>query len=265
MTIDVRSGASRVEVTVDNGLARVTLNRPEKKNAIGTEMWSALEEALAEIRNCSEVRVLILAGAGDTFCAGADLSSDQAQGKASTHRSQHERMQWFNTVVAELASLTVPTIAAVDGAAVGIGMNLALSCDFVIASERARFCEIFIRRALSVDGGGSWTLPRLVGMRKAKELCMLGESITASEALELGLVYRVVGVDALEASVDDLANRLRGFSPSALASTKALLNDSFSSSYSQALEAEARLQALNIAGPDFQAAVRAFAAKSRVG
>ena len=252
-----------VTVETASGSAWITLNRPEKKNAIGTDMWRALESALDMVRDDRTVRVVVLTGAGETFCAGADIAAPAQPGQVQTHRSQHERMQWFNSIVATLVSLPQPTIAAVDGAAMGIGMNLAISCDFVIATDRARFGEVFIKRALNVDGGGSWLLPRLVGLRQAKRLCMLGDPISATEALDIGLITSVVAPADLEAAVTELATTLTGYSAIALAGTKALLEDSFDCSYEQALEAEARLQALNIGGPDFQAAVKAFTSRSK--
>lgn len=253
-----------IEHTMDNGIARIVLNRPDKKNAIDTRMWAELERALGDVRRNPDVRVLVLSAAGNDFCVGADLSSAEASGNelGVSHRTQLERMQWINSVVLSLRALKIPTIARVDGLAVGIGMNLAMCCDFVVASERARFSEIFIRRALTVDGGGSWLLPRLAGIRQAKRLCMLGEMISADEALRLGLVTAVTDVEALDGAVETLVGKLVSYSRTALAQTKSLLDDSYDSTFEQSLDSEARVQSLNVAGDDFKAAVAAFTTKS---
>ena len=250
-----------IEHTVHNGAARIVLNRPDKKNAIDTRMWTELGHVLDEIRRNPDVRVLVLSAAGSDFCVGADLSSAEASGDdlAVSHRTQLERMQWINSVVLSLRTLKIPTVARVDGLAVGIGMNLAMCCDFVVASDRARFSEIFIRRALTVDGGGSWLLPRFAGIRQAKRLCMLGEMISADEALRLGLVTSVTDIADLDAAVEQVVGKLITYSRTALAQTKSLLDAAYDSTFEQSLENEARVQSLNVAGEDFKAAVAEFA------
>ena len=154
-----------------------------------------------------------------------------------------------------------PPSRRVDGVAVGAGLNLALGCDLVVASDRSRFSAIFAKRGLSVDFGGSWLLPRIVGIQKAKELVLLAPMLSASEALELGLVNRVVGDGELDAAVEEWASTLLWGPPLALSLSKTLLNKSFESSMDQALEAEGQAQSINLASSDAREAFKAFREK----
>lgn len=151
----------------------LTFNRPERRNAANREVWLGLRDALRGLDD--GVRALVLTGAGGAFCAGADLSDIDR----STHPLSF--MQVVNEIVERLHGLALPTIAKVDGVAVGAGWNLALACDLVVATPQARFSQIFARRGLSLDAGGSWLLPRLVGMQQAKRLALLAEMIDADE------------------------------------------------------------------------------------
>lgn len=250
-----------IQVRLENGVARVEFDRPDQRNAIDTSTWSELGSALTSVRNNTDVKVLIVGSTSTDFCVGADLSA--ADDAPTSHRSQLERMQWINSIVNQLHALPIPTIARVDGLAVGIGMNLAIGCDFVIASDRARFAEIFIKRALTIDGGGTWLLPKLVGIRQAFRLAMTGEMVSADEAAYLGLITSVVPQAKLDDTISELTARLRGYSPSALAQMKSLLNESHDANFEQALESEARVQSLNVAGDDFKAAIAAFSRQTR--
>lgn len=244
---------NEVEWQRRDGYVRLVLNRPSRKNAIDTATWRQLQRALGAVADDADVNALVIAGAGGDFSAGADVS-----GGPSSHRTQLERMGWFNEVVLALHRLPVPTIAEVDGVVFGVGMNLAIGCDFVISSDRASFSEVFLKRALSVDGGGSWMLPRLVGVRRAKLLCMLAETISASDALDMGLVNEVVPADELEQVVDRLATRLAGSPRLALMQTKRLIDEAMTLTLEQAMENEARAQAINVASDDFAAAMAEF-------
>ena len=217
------------------------------------EGWRLLGEVLLEVAR-SDARVLVVTGAGTDFCAGADLSA----GGTDRPRVPMAGMAVVNAGCLALHRLPVPTIARVDGVAVGAGMNLALGCDFVVASDRARFSEIFVRRGLSVDFGGSWLLPRLVGLRRAKELVLLGEVIDAAEALEAGLIRQVVPPSELDGAVADLAARLAAGPPVAMRQSKRMLTDSFEVGLERALEDEARSQEVNLVTEDFAEAVAAF-------
>jgi len=200
--------------------------------------------------------VLVVPGAGEDFCAGADLSGNRDQ-----RRPPMVDMAEVNTACIALHRLPIPTVARVDGVAVGAGMNLALGCDFVVASTRARFSEIFVRRGLSVDFGGSWLLPRLVGLHRAKELVLLGDMLGAEQARDWGLVREVVAPEELDAAVERLTGRLLAGPPVAMRQSKRMLNDSFEASLERALEDEARSQQINFATEDTREAGRAFLEK----
>jgi enoyl-CoA hydratase/carnithine racemase len=160
-----------------------------------------------------------------------------------------------------LHRLAKPTIAKVGGVAAGAGCNLALGCDLIVASDEARFSEIFARRGLSIDFGGSWLLPRLVGLHKAKELALFADIISAKEALDLGIVNRLVPAGELDSFVDDWARRLAAAPPIALSMTKTMLNNSFMVSMDQALEDEGRCQTVNFGTADTAEAMLAFMEK----
>lgn len=244
----------------DRGVVTVTLNRPQRKNAIPGPMWDPLRQVFQEVRDNDADRVLVITGAGGAFCSGADLATN-AEDISRTHPLN--AMGPVNACALALHDVDVPTIAKVRGDAVGAGMNLALGCDLIVASENARFSEVFARRALSVDFGGTWLLPRLVGMHKAKELALFADILSAKEALELGIVNRVVSDGELDGFVDDWANRLAEGAPLALQLTKRMLNNSFSASFAEALDAEASAQSVNLVSEDTREGVAAFLEKRR--
>ena len=186
-----------------NGVVTLTLNRPERKNAMNTAMFNELLAVFREVDASTSDRVLVITGAGDAFCSGADLGD-----RGSDTRPALARLHWVADIALALHRIPKPVIAKVNGVAVGAGMNLALGCDLIIASDNARFSEIFARRGLSIDFGGSWLLPRLIGMHRAKELAFFADIISAKEAAEMGLVNRVLPASQLDAFVADWADRL---------------------------------------------------------
>jgi enoyl-CoA hydratase/carnithine racemase len=244
-----------LQVTRAGGVVTVTLDRPAKKNAVNDVMWRELLAAFTEVADSSEDRVLVVTGAGGAFCSGADLSA------VASDRHQLEVMRGIGDVALRLHRLSKPTIAKVGGVAAGAGLNLALGCDLVVASDEARFSEIFARRGLSIDFGGSWLLPRLIGLHKAKELAFFADVISAKEAQEIGLVNRVVPAGELDAVVDDWASRLAAGPPLALSMTKTMLNNAFAVSMDQALEDESRCQTVNFGTADTAEAMAAFLQK----
>jgi 2-(1,2-epoxy-1,2-dihydrophenyl)acetyl-CoA isomerase len=240
----------------DQAVATITINRPHRKNALDEPTWTALHDALREAGQDDDVRVVVVTGAGGAFCAGADLGDDPA----ATHPL--ERMHRIGEIALYLHDLPKPTIAKVDGVAAGAGWNLALGCDLVVASPTARFSQIFARRGLSLDFGGSWLLPRLVGMHQAKRLALLAEMIDAEEALRLGLVTWLKPADELDGFVAATATELAALPPVALAQSKALLHQGAATSLRDALENEARAQVINFATEDAPAAFEAFLTKT---
>jgi len=248
-----------IEVTRRDGVLTITLDRPEKKNAIDHAGFRELLSAFTEADADPQTRVVVVTGAGGNFSSGADLAA------GVDDRHPLDRMEVVNRSAAALHRIRVPVIAKVDGVAVGAGLNLALGCDLVVASDRARFSEIFSRRGLSVDYGGSWLLPRRIGLHRAKELCLLADILDARQAAEIGLVNRVVPVEELDGTVEEMASRLAAGPPVALALTKRLLDESASMGFEQALDREAQSQAVNIMGDDVAEAFAAFLQKREPG
>jgi enoyl-CoA hydratase/carnithine racemase len=245
-----------------DGVVIVTLNRPEKKNAINGTMWRELIDVFDEVADTPDDRVLVITGAGDGFCSGADLSpGDNPDLESGGVGTSFRQMRVVGRAALRLHHLPQPSIAAVNGVAAGAGLNLALGSDLIIASERARFSEIFSKRGLNVDFGGSWVLPRLVGLHKAKELVFFAEVIGAEEAERIGIVNRVVPADDLEKVTTEYATRLAALPPIQLSISKRLLNQSFSVSMAEALEFEDTAQAMNFASKDTAEAILAFLQK----
>jgi 2-(1,2-epoxy-1,2-dihydrophenyl)acetyl-CoA isomerase len=243
------------ELLVDRsgGVVTVTLNRPEVLNAATPDTWLGLTEVFREVKHNRDDRVVVVTGAGDAFCSGADLAS-----MGSRTDGPLASMRRVADAAASIIRLPKPVIAKVNGVAAGAGANLAFACDLVVAADTARFCEIFARRGLSVDFAGSWLLPRRVGLHKAKELVLLAEMVSAQEAERIGLVNKVVPRAELDAVVGEWAAKLAGGPPLALSLSKTLLNDSFGMSPEQALEAEGVAQAHNFATDDIKEALAAW-------
>jgi 2-(1,2-epoxy-1,2-dihydrophenyl)acetyl-CoA isomerase len=257
-----------LQVFRENSVVTVTINQPEKKNAINSAMWDGLADIFREIASRADDRVVVVTGAGNDFCSGADLSGRGGNaaaggaGAGAQNQVHHlAAMRRVNDACIALQRLPQPTIAKVRGVAVGAGCNLALGCDLVVASTAARFSEIFARRGLSLDFGGSWLLPRRIGMHRAKELALLAEIIGANDALEMGLVNRVLPDSEVDAFVDDWARKLAAGPPIALAQTKRLLNNSLNVTLEEALDDEAAAQTINFATSDTAEAMRAFIEK----
>ena len=209
----------------EHGVARITLNRPQAANTINAEM--ALDLHRAAIR-CSEdraIRAVILTGAGAAFCAGGDLKSFAAQDE---HLPAHlkELLVHLHGAISQFARMRAPVIAAVNGVAAGGGMSLACACDLAIAAESARFTMAYTRAGLSPDGSSSYFLPRLVGLRRALDLTLTNRMLTAAEALDWGLVTRVVPDAELPAAADALAAALADAAPLALGAAKRLVRAS---------------------------------------
>ena len=251
-----------IEVGRRDGIVTVTLNRPHRKNAMTPTMWEELLVVFAEVEANAADRVLVITGAEDAFCSGADLTDASGSDSAATGvGASVERMRLVNRCALTLHELHTPTLAAVNGVAAGAGLNLALGCDIVIASDRARFSEIFSKRGLSVDFGGSWLLPRLIGLHRAKELVFLAEIIDATEAERIGLVNRVVAHDRFADVVEDYAQRLAALPPIQVANSKRMLNQSSSVTMAEALDAEALAQTLSFQTKDTIEAILAFMQK----
>jgi enoyl-CoA hydratase/carnithine racemase len=231
----------------------ITMNRPRRKNAANSVMWEELSDVVRALHSADDVRAVILTGAGGDFCSGADVSGEETRSRHMLHSMRH-----IGDLCLSLQRLAQPTVAKVRGVAAGAGLNMALACDMVIAAQGARFSEIFARRGLVVDFGGSWLLPRLVGMHRAKELVLLADIIDAAEADRIGLVNRVVPEAELDDTVDSIAARLAAGPPIALAMSKRLLNNSFDVTLEQALDDEGLAQTVTFSTEDVAEAMSAF-------
>jgi enoyl-CoA hydratase/carnithine racemase len=246
------------------GVVQLTLDRPERRNALSIPMWEELARQLAEIQARDEDRVLVLTGAGGVFCAGGDLGGGRSDGDADGSRSDGLAILRSTVVATALAlhALSKPTIAAVDGIAAGAGANLALGCDLVLASDRARFGQVFIRRALPLDTGGTWLLPRLVGMQKAKELAFFGDWVEAAEAERIGLVNRVLPHDGLLPFVQDYVRELgASCSPTSMRIMKRQVYTRLTSELGPAMDESIRLMVESFGRADFKEGVQSFLEK----
>lgn len=248
-----------------DGIVTVTMNRPHRKNAANAAMWTELLHVFREIGSSSSDRVVVLTGADGDFCSGADVGGMDESSSASSANEprphQLAAMRNITDICLALNRLPQPTIAKIRGVAVGAGMNMALSCDLLVADETARFSEIFARRGLSIDFGGSFLLPRRVGIHKAKELALLADIVGAEEAHDMGLLNRLVSAEELDGAVDDWARRLASGPPIALAMTKRLLNNSMNVTLEEALDDEGLSQTVNFGTADTAEAMRAFMEK----
>ena len=239
------------------GIAKITLNRPDAMNAFSLGMREEVGTAFESFASDDEVRAVVLTGAGRAFCAGGDIKGwgDLGDDGLKTLLTLAHR------AVRAITTLEKPVIAMVNGAAAGAGCNLALACDLIIASDKARFGETFVKVGLGPDWGGAYFLPRLVGMAKAKELLFSGKVIDANEALQIGLVNQVVPSDQLEATTMELAKQLAKSATKAIGLTKSFLHKVWQMDLDAALEYEGNVQAACIKTYDHQEGVKAFLEK----
>jgi 2-(1,2-epoxy-1,2-dihydrophenyl)acetyl-CoA isomerase len=247
-----------LRVEVDGPVATLTLDRPDSLNALTVPVKVALRDALESLAADRSVRAVILTGAGRAFCAGQDLAEREQADAAPLEVDVRER---YNPIIRALRSMGQPVIAAVNGVAAGAGASLAFACDLRIAAEDARFVLAFGRIGLVPDSGATWFLPRLVGLAKAAELALVGDSVDAAEALHIGLVSKVVPGDALMSEARALAGGLAQGSPLALSLTKGALQRSMTIDLDEALEGEAKLQGIAGASVDHAEGLAAFREK----
>ena len=231
------------------------MSSPGAKNAIPKAGWVELAAAFEGFET-SDQRALVVTGADGDFSAGADLGADFSG--FGTAAANAEYMKLPNRAALALHRISKPTVAAVDGVAVGAGMNLALGCDVVIATERARFAEIFVKRGLTIDFGGTWLLPRLVGLARAREIALTGRIVEAEEALSIGLVARVVPASSLEDTAAEIAGALAEGAPLAQRLIKVALDRSSSMTFEQSLAYEEQAQAVLLGSEDLFEGAAAF-------
>lgn len=251
-----------VLVSSSNGIRTITLNRPRSANALRPQDRDAVIAALAECDGDPTVRVVVIAATGRHFCAGADvksLSDSRLLGdEQKVGDVMHKLMTGAQRLIAAVLDCGKPVIAKVQGPAAGIGAHLAFAADLTIAGEEASFAESFVRRGMVVDGGGAYLLTRTVGISKAKELAFFGDTVSAPEALQLGLINRVVSADKLDAVVAEFAARLAQAPTSALALTKKLFNSALDSDRATSFMAESMAQEMQSHADDLAEGIRAF-------
>lgn len=249
-----------IQYSFNAGIATITLNRPNVFNSFNREMSLALQERLREIGQNEEVRAVLITGEGKAFCAGQDLAEATGEGamEISEIVDQH-----YNPIITLIRQLEKPVVAAVNGVAAGAGANIALACDIVVAKESSAFIQAFSKIGLIPDSGGTFFLPRLIGLQRASALMMTGDKVSAKEAQEMGMIYKVFADDAFESEVAELLAKLAQMPTKGLAYTKALLNKSFNSTLEEQLQHESDYQ--NRAGKteDFKEGVQAFIKKRK--
>ena len=251
-----------VQVEMRDAVGLITLNRPASLNALTTEVGQEFQKAVAEVQE-SGARAIVLTGAGRAFCAGGDLREMQkiAEREGKVEAFFDEPLKMLNECILLIRRAPVPFIAAVNGAASGGGCNLALACDLVVAGEGAKFNQAFIKIGLVPDCGGTFILPRLVGWKRATELMMTGEVVTAARALEMGMINAVVPDDELLPRALAMAEKLAGAPTAAIGRIKELLEASATNDYGEQLELERKVQIKSGLTKDFREGVAAFIEK----
>ncbi|WP_445010878.1 enoyl-CoA hydratase/isomerase family protein [Vreelandella stevensii] len=247
--------------SVENGIALLTLNRPDKRNAMSDAMRAELVDHLQTIRTDRSIRALVLTGNGKGFCAGGDIAGMKTRMEADPATvgfNGWERQQGVHYAASLLLNLPIPTVAAVNGAAAGLGADLALSCDFVIASDYAHFTWAYIARGLIPDGGGMYFLPRRVGLARAKALIFSGRRVNADEALQLGIADQRCSADELLGTAHAMADEMSSGSRTAVALTKSIINKSYEMSESQVFAEGSKAQGICYTSEEHRASVQAF-------
>jgi 2-(1,2-epoxy-1,2-dihydrophenyl)acetyl-CoA isomerase len=243
------------------GIARLTLNRPERLNSFNTVMLSEVQDALAAVRQDGSARVLVLTGAGRGFCAGQDLNDRVVAPGGEPPDLGRSIENGYKPLILALRRLPLPIIAAVNGVAAGAGANIALACDLVIAARSATFVQAFSKIDLVPDSGGTWLLPRLVGHARAMGLALLGDKVPAEQAVQWGLIWRCVDDGQLAAEVDALAGQLAAAPTRGLARTKQAMLESWSHTLQQQLDLERDYQQELGRSADYAEGVAAFMEK----
>ena len=239
------------------GVATITLNRPQSLNAFVPQMNQEVLDALKDGDRDKTVRCLMITGAGRAFCAGQDLKGRTPEQKGSLGASLREK---YNPMIRQIRQMEKIVVAAVNGVAAGAGCNLALACDLRVASEEAKFIQSFVRVGLAPDSGGSFILPRLVGVSKAMEMLLLGDTIDAQEALRIGLVARVFSAPEFAHAAREVAERIAA-APRGIGLIKRAVNHANLPSLESDLEYEAHLQEIAGRSSDYDEGVRAFLEK----
>jgi 2-(1,2-epoxy-1,2-dihydrophenyl)acetyl-CoA isomerase len=246
-----------------DAVATVTLHRPAAMNALDAELKVALRDTLAQVAEDDAVRAVVLTGAGRAFCVGQDLTEHAHNLETDRDAVWSTVPEHYTPIASLLATMPKPVVAAVNGTAAGAGAAFALACDFRVAADTAKLTMAFAAVGLAADSGSSWSLPRLVGLAKAKELLMLGPTLTAAEALELGLLTEVVPAESVTGRARELAVRLAQGPTVALGAIRRSLAHSAGHDLAASLDLEQQMMELTGSSEDHRGAVAAFLAKQR--
>jgi 2-(1,2-epoxy-1,2-dihydrophenyl)acetyl-CoA isomerase len=244
----------------ENGIATITLNRPDVYNALNDEITFELQEAFKAVAKDDSVRVVVLTGEGKAFCSGQDLKAASGQQKRSFLDSLHKR---YNPIIRAMRNLPKPIVCRLNGVAAGAGCSIALACDVIVASEEATLIEVFINIGLVPDSGSSYFLPRLVGMSKAFEMCTMGTRVKAKEAAAIGLINKAVPADQLDAAVREYTDYFSKAPTKSIGLIKKMLNKSATSTLEDMLEYEAYCQEIAGNSNDYKEGVTAFLEKRK--
>lgn len=246
---------------VSEGVAVITLNRPETLNSFNEAMHQSLHTALDSAASDPQVRAVLLTGAGRGFCAGQDLSDPMVKPADPMPNLGHVIESYYNKTVKRIYNMEKPTVCAVNGIAAGAGANIPLACDFVIAAKSAKFVQAFCKIGLIPDSAGTWLLPRLIGLARAKQLAMLGNPLSADQAVDWGLIFKTVEYEVLKEESFAFAMQLATQPTLALTKTKQALDMSFENSIEEQLEVEREMQTHLGQSEDYKEGVNAFIEK----
>jgi 2-(1,2-epoxy-1,2-dihydrophenyl)acetyl-CoA isomerase len=250
-----------IELKIENNIAYITLNRPEVFNSFNREMALLLQSTLDDCEKNDSVRAIVLCGSGKAFCAGQDLKEVTSPDLNPGFKKILE--EHYNPIILRIRNIEKPIIAAVNGVAAGAGANIALACDIVVAHEKASFIQAFSLIGLIPDSGGSFYLPRLIGLQKASALAMLGDKISAQEAERIGMIYKYVAPEEFEGVIEKLALKLANMPTRALGLIKKTFNQSLSNNLEDQLALESKNQIEAAGTADYAEGVAAFIEKRK--
>jgi 2-(1,2-epoxy-1,2-dihydrophenyl)acetyl-CoA isomerase len=253
------------EVTMERegAVEVITLNRPDRLNSLSFAMVEVLGDHIQKLQYDDEVRAVVLTGAGEGFCSGADLAGAGGREDTGTPMGMRITTHMYSRMISGMSALEKPIIGAINGVAAGGGCNFAFACDLLVASTNARFIQVFVKRGLVADLGGTFFLPRMIGLTRAKELMFTADPLTAERALELGVVTKVVPPESLMEEAMALAQRLAEGPTRSIGMIKAMLNKSFESDVTACLDREAAMQGIAASTADVLEGITAFLQKRK--
>lgn len=258
---EIKYMSQSITISIVNKVATLTFQRPEVFNSFNREMALTLQKHLSNCEKDDSVRAIVITGSGKAFCAGQDLKEVTTPELNPGFKKILE--EHYNPIITLIRSINKPIVAAVNGVAAGAGANIALACDIVVVSEKASFIQAFSKIGLVPDSGGTFFLPRLIGFQKASALMLLGDKVSAQEALELGMVYKVFTSEAFETESGKLAEHLAAMPTKALGMTKQLLNASMTNDLKTQLAMESKFQIEAAQSEDYEEGVAAFVEKRK--